>query len=148
MDIDNGYDCLNCSSITCQNGGNCADSSSGPTCTCKSGWTGEYCEQQDFCNRSYYFDMFHYVSKETISKNLHTDNILLSNPLNIYNSTLNRVLYKFLCLYKESYYKDENGMYTHQPRLYNFPKPYTVDVRMSGKVKHVLNITSVTLIRA
>jgi hypothetical protein len=50
MNIDNGYDCLNCSSITCQNGGNCADSSSGPTCTCKSGWTGEYCKQQDFCN--------------------------------------------------------------------------------------------------
>ena len=89
------------------------------------------------CNRSYYFDMFHYLNKETISKNLHTGNSLLSIQLNNYNSTLNRVLYKFLCLYKESYYKDENGMYTHQPRLYNFLEPYTVDCCKSRVVHSI-----------
>ena len=37
---------LNCSSVSCQNGGNCSDSDVGFSCTCPTGFTGPYCESE------------------------------------------------------------------------------------------------------
>jgi Notch-like protein len=77
-------------------------------CSCSNEWEGKTCSKYNFCHIDPCLNSGTCLNGET-------------------DYTLSHALYKFLCLYKESYYKDENDMYTHQLRLNNFLEPYMVD---------------------
>lgn len=44
-----GFECRDCSTFQCYNGGTCFNSNSGPVCKCSDDWTSDDCRQRNFC---------------------------------------------------------------------------------------------------